>query len=138
MALLSSALLKSGLLSVERLALGRAAVGVSMLARPTLLPRLLGVDSATATRMAWSSQMLGAREVALGLGTWTALRQQNARAARLWLMAGLLSDGVDALAVGAAAAGGRLNRLAGAGVVAVAGGAVAAQVAALSEARTDA
>jgi len=132
------ALLNSDLLSVERLALGRAAVGVSMLARPTLLPRLLGVDSATATRMAWSSQMLGAREVALGLGTWTALRQQNPRAARLWLMAGLLSDGVDALAVGAAAAGGRLNRLAGAGVVAVAGGAVAAQVAALSEARTDA
>ena len=128
----------SDLLSVERLALGRAAVGVSMLARPTLLPRALGVDSATAKRMAWSSQMLGARELALGLGTWTALRQQNARAARLWLMAGLLSDAVDALAVGAAAASGRVNRLAGAGVAVVAGGAVAAQLTALSEAPVDA
>lgn len=130
--------LASDLMSVERLALGRAAIGVSMLARPTLLPRVLGVDSATAGRMRWSSQMLGAREVALGLGTWAALRQDNPRAVRIWLLAGLLSDAVDALAVGSAAASGRLNRLVGGGVVAVAGGAVAAQIAALSEAPIDA
>ena len=119
------------LLSVERLALGRAAAGTAMLARPTLLPGLLGVDSAAATRMTWSTQMLGAREVALGLGTWAALRRGDDRASRLWLLAGLLSDAVDAVAVGAAAAKGSVSKVTGAGVVAVAGSAVYAQLDAL-------
>ena len=123
------------LLSVERLALGRAAAGTAMVTRPTLLPGLLGVDSATATRMAWSTQMLGVREIALGLGTWAALRRGDDRASRLWLMAGLLSDAVDALAVGAAAARGHVSKPTGAGVVAVAGTAVYAQLDALSATR---
>ena len=120
------------LLSVERLALGRAAAGTAMVVRPALLPRLLGVDSAAANRMAWSTQMLGAREIALGLGTWAALRRGDDRATRLWLMAGLLSDAVDALAVGAAAARGHVSKVTGAGIVAVAGSAVYAQLEALN------
>ena len=122
----------SDALSVERLSLGRAAAGVSMITRPTMLPGLLGVDSAAATRMGWSTQMLGAREVALGLGTFVALRKGVGRSARLWLMAGLLSDAVDALAVGAAVARGRVSKVTGGGVVAVAGSAVYAQLEALS------
>lgn len=120
------------LLSVERLALGRAAVGTAMVARPALLPRLLGVDSAVASRMAWSTQMLGAREIALGLGTWAALRRGDDRASRLWLLAGVLSDAADALAIGAAAARGTVSKVTGAGMVAIAGAAVYAQADALT------
>ena len=120
--------LLAGALSVERLALGRAAVGVTMITRPSTLPRLLGVDSAAATRMGWSTQMLGAREVALGLGAFVALRRPDAKAARLWLLAGVLSDAVDALAVGAAVAKGRVSKITGPGLVAVAGTAVYAQL----------
>ena len=120
------------LLSVERLALGRAAAGTAMLARPTLLPRLLGVDSAAAARMSWGTQMLGAREVALGLGAFVALRRDE-RGARLWLLAGVLSDAVDALAIGSAAARGSVSKVTGLGVVAVASGAVYAQLVALRD-----
>jgi peptide-methionine (R)-S-oxide reductase len=123
----------AGALSAERLALSRTAVGVTMITRPRTLPRVLGVDSATASRMAWSAQMLGAREVALGLGAFVALRRPDRRAARLWLLAGLLSDAVDALAVGAAAAQGRVSKVTGTGLVAVAGAAVYAQLDALQD-----
>ena len=109
-------------------------IGVTMITRPRTLPRLLGVDSATASRMAWSAQMLGAREVALGLGAFVALRRPDRRAARLWLLAGLVSDAVDALAVGAAVAQGRVSKVTGTGLVAVAGGAVYAQLDALQAA----
>ena len=120
-------------LSVERLSLGRAAAGVSMLTQPRMLPGLLGVDSAAASRMSWSTQMLGAREVALGLGTFVALRKGEPRAARLWLMAGLLSDAVDALAVGAAVARGRVSKITGPVVVGIAASAVYAQIEALQD-----
>ena len=120
-------------LSVEPLALARSAVGVSMITRPRTLPSLLGVDSATSGRMSWSTQMLGAREVALGLGTFVALRKGEPRAARLWLMAGLLSDAVDALAVGAAVARGRVSKITGTAVVGIAAGAVYAQIEALQD-----
>jgi hypothetical protein len=123
----------AGLLSVERLSLGRAAAGASLIARPTALPGLLGVDSAVATRMAWSTQMLGAREVALGLGTFVALRRGEGRSARLWLMAGLLSDAIDALALSAAVSRGRVSKVAGVGLVGIAGGAVYAELTALQE-----
>lgn len=120
------------LLSVERLSVGRAAAGVSMIARPRMLPTTLGVDSAAATRMSWVTQMLGAREVALGAGTWAALRHGDRRATRLWLYAGLLSDAVDAIAIGAAVAQGRVSKVTGGAVVAIAGAAVYTQLDALS------
>ena len=122
------------LLTVESLSIGRAAAGVSMVARPRMLPTSLGVDSAAAVRTAWVTQMLGAREIALGLGTLVASRGSDRRGARLWLYAGLLSDAVDALAVGAAVAQGRASKAAGGALVAVAGGAVVTQLMALEEA----
>lgn len=98
----------------EHLALGRAGVGAVMVVRPRTLPQGMGVDSAASARTSWVVQMLGAREIGLGLGTYAALRSGDRRAARLWLMAGVLSDAVDALAVGAAVAQGRVSRASGA------------------------
>lgn len=111
--------------SVGRLALGRTGAGASMIVRPRLLPQLMGVDSATATRVGWVVQMLGAREVAVGLGTLAAARTPDRRAARAWIAAGVLCDAVDALAVGGALLRGRVAKGAGAATLAVALGAVA-------------
>jgi hypothetical protein len=116
-----------------RLAQARTAVGVGMLARPTLLPQVLGVDRPASTQTAWAVQMLGAREVALGAGTWLALRRGDDRAARLWLAAGLLADAADALVVAAATVRGRVPVPGGAAVVSVATTAAAVQAAALAE-----
>lgn len=94
----------------EHLALARTGVGLTLAARPRLLPALLGIDSATSTRMGWSTQMLGAREIALGLGALAALRAPDRRASRLWLAAGALCDGTDALALGGAVVKNRVSR----------------------------
>ena len=121
----------------EHLALGRAGAGSVMVLRPRLLPQLLGVDSATATRMGWAVQMLGAREVALGLGTLAALRRPDAVAARTWVAAGVLCDAVDVLAVGGALLRGRLRPGSGGAVLAVAAGAVALGLRELEEDEAD-
>jgi hypothetical protein len=121
-----------GLPSAEVVGLIRAGAGVVMLARPTVLPRLLGADSATAARVTWLTQMLGAREVALGAGAVLAQRRGGA-GARTWLYAGVLADSLDAAAVTAAVVRGRASRLTGAGVVVTAAAAAAAQLRALRE-----
>ncbi len=121
--------------TAAHLALARSGAGVSMITQPTVLPRLLGVDSASAATMAWSTRMLGAREIALGLGAFTALRSGDGTSSRLWLLAGLFSDGVDALAVAAGTARGRLHPVSGAAVTAVACGAVVVQLAELRDRR---
>lgn len=124
------------LLDPSGLALGRTAVGVWMLASPTALPRAAGVDRASAERVTWVVHMLGAREVALGLGAWTARRRArrtgDVRAERLWLAAGLLCDAVDAVAASSATASGRAGRAPGAVGVAVATTAVGIQARALA------
>lgn len=112
------------LLDPRPVALGRVAAGGVLLTRPQLLPRLVGIDSATAGRTSWLVQMLGAREVALGLGTLHELRRGDTRASRLWLTAGLVSDATDALVVAAAVRRGRISRLPGLAAVAVAVSAV--------------
>ena len=116
----------AGRVAPEQLALTRTALGVSMLVRPRLLPSLLGIDSATSVRMGWSTQMLGAREVALGLGAVMALRSQDPRTARLWIAMGLLSDAADALVVTGALLRKRVSRPVGLLAVAAALAAVAA------------
>ena len=107
------------------LAAGRTAIGSVMLARPTLLTRSLGVDATTARRTAWLTQMLGARELALGLGAVAAGRG-GAEAARLWVLAQAVSDTGDALALAVATGKGHVPRLRGLLVVATAAGAAAA------------
>ena len=115
------------LLDPRPVALGRLGVGAVLLARPQLLPRTVGIDSATAARTSWLVQMLGAREVALGLGALHELRRGDGRASRLWLTAGLLSDATDALVVTAALRRGRMDRLPALAAVAVAACAVVIQ-----------
>jgi hypothetical protein len=120
-----------------QLAMGRAGAGAVMVARPRLVPTALGVDSATSARVSWIVQMLGARELALGLGTLAALRSPDRAASRAWVAAGLLSDAVDALAVGAAVGRGRVTKSAGGAAVAVAAAAVAVGARALKQDEAD-
>ena len=119
------------LLAPARLAVGRAGAGAVMLGRPRLMPQAMGVDSAAAAKTAWLVQMLGAREIALGVGTLVALRSGDAPATRTWLAAGVVSDGLDALAVGAAVLSSRLSRPVGGAVVMTALAAAAGGVQAL-------
>jgi hypothetical protein len=104
-----------------------------MLLRPTTLGQLLGVRREQAEATGWAVQMLGAREVALGLGAWTSLRRGDARATRLWLLAGLLSDALDAVVVAGAVGRGRVHTAPGAAAVVVATTAAVVQAAALAE-----
>ncbi|MEX2290903.1 MAG: hypothetical protein WD794_11335 [Mycobacteriales bacterium] len=123
--------------SPRRLALGRAGAGLVLTVRPRTLPQLLGVDSATSARLGWAVQMLGARELALGLGTLVALRSPDRRTARSWLAVGTFCDAADVLAIGGALARGRVARRAGGTVLAVAAAAVALGVQALQEPDSD-
>ncbi len=103
-----------------QLALARTGAGVVMVARPTALTQGLGVDSAASARTAWAVQMLGAREIALGVGTVLALRadrRAGTSTARAWVSAGAFSDALDVLAVGGAVAKGRIGKPAGGAVV---------------------
>jgi len=129
------------------LSAGRALVGAVMLVRPSLLTSALAAHpvvpahrAAAAARTTWVVQMLGAREVGLGLGALRALRAEGdrpgdrpggRRAAAGWLAAGLLADAVDAVALAAAIGRGHVRPVAGAAVVAVAASAVAVQAGAL-------
>lgn len=119
------------LLSPTPLGLARTGVGVAMLTRPSLVPTALGVDSASAQRMDWAMQMLGAREVSLGLGAVaagrTARRSGDGRSARVWLAAGLLADAVDAAAVARAVGAGRLSKGTGGALVLIAAAAAGVQ-----------
>jgi hypothetical protein len=100
------------------LSAGRAAVGTSMLARPTMLAKSAGVDSTTAARLSWLTRMLGARELALGAGTLLALRR--GRNVEEWALAQAFSDAVDAAAFGGAVARGNVRRVTGTAIAAVA------------------
>ncbi|HZG95598.1 MAG TPA: hypothetical protein VEZ46_12910 [Mycobacteriales bacterium] len=103
------------------LGVGRVAAGSLFLARPAAFARLLGVDSVTSGRLAWQSQMIGAREIGLGLGLLAALRRNPAP----WLLAGALADGVDSYAFTARARAGDVRPGVGYGLGAVAAGAAA-------------
>jgi len=128
---LSPARSLAALLQPQPLGLARTGVGLSMLALPGLVPAVLGVQAPACTAMAWAMQMLGAREIAVGLGGATASRSADPQAARAWLAAGLLCDAVDALAVAGAVGRGRLRPGPGAALIAVAVAAAAIQAAAL-------
>lgn len=119
-------------LTPGHLAWGRTASGVTMLARPGLLPRALGTDTASAARSSWTVRMLGARELALGLGTTRALRRGDAAETRGWLVAGLISDALDAVALSAAVRRGLLTPVKAGPVVLLALAATGVQGAALA------
>ena len=120
-----------------RVAQARTAVGTGLLLRPALLTRSMGVPPEAAEQTGWAVQMLGAREVALGVGTLAALRTPDRRASRTWLAAGVLCDAVDAVAITGALLRGRVRKGTGAAVLAVALSAVALGSHALEEDEPD-
>lgn len=119
-------------LSPAQLSLGRAGAGAVMLLRPRALGRLLGVERSALAPTGFAVQMLGARELALGLGTRAALRR-GGPAAQGWLLAGLLCDAADAVVLAGAVGRGRVSTGPGTAVIAVATTSAAAQAAALAD-----
>jgi hypothetical protein len=105
----------------------RVALGLAMLARPLLLPRPLGIDGVTASRVDWLVRMAGARDFALGAGTLAAAKLGGQRT---WVAAALASDVADAVVLSKAVRQGQIGRIMGGGaalsaVVAATLGAVA-------------
>ena len=108
-------------------ALLRLAVGAVSSVKPTVLPRGLGIDSATAGRATFITQMFASREIALGLGAGYAVLR-GGPAVRPWLLASALADGADAVTLITAA---RAGRTAKPGSYAAAAGGILAAGAAL-------
>lgn len=109
------------------LGVGRVALGSAFLAFPVGSVRLLGVDSASAARMAWLARMAAARDAALGIGVLGAAATHRGRVPALVVTA--LVDATDAAVVAVAAREQRVDRLRG---YAMAGGAAAAALAGLA------
>lgn len=116
--------------ALAALGAGRVAMGALVLARPGTLPRGFGIDSATAGRLSWLDQMVGAREIGLGLGLLGSLRRGDPRP---WLAAGAIADGVDAVVLGRASWTGEIRRPAGFAVTALAAVATARALIAVLE-----
>jgi hypothetical protein len=104
-----------------QLALGRTAAGAAILAAPVLSARLLGADAATAKRVTWLTRMMAVRDAAIGAGGLVAARGEGQVAP--WMLAGAVSDAVDAIVLGRAMRQGRANRLTTVAVLPVAAGA---------------
>ncbi len=111
----------------DAVATGRVVVGLVLLARPGVLGR--GLRVARPQEQQWVVRMMAVRDLALGVG---ALATRRAPAGRAFLLAGLVSDGVDALVVAQAAGRGQVAAGRGALVTAAAAGAVAVQAGALA------
>ena len=109
----------------------RIAVGGALLDRPAMLPKAVGVDSATARKVGWLGSMVGVRDVALGAGLLHAVHRRADP--RPWLVAQAVADAVDALAFATAVARGHAAPLTGGGAAGVAALASLAEVAALQE-----
>lgn len=104
-----------------QLALGRTAAGAAILALPVLSARLLGTDSATAKRVTWLTRMMAVRDAAIGAGAVAAARGGGALTP--WLVAGAVSDAVDAVVLTEALRQGRAKGFPAIAVVPVAAGA---------------
>jgi hypothetical protein len=112
----------------------RCAIGVGALVRPAAAVRSSGVDRVTADRVAWLGQLVGGRDLALGVGLLRALaRREDTRG---WVRAGMFADAVDAVALATAAARGTISPLAGAaGAAAAVSGVLVGAPAAVRRAR---
>ena len=106
-----------------QLSAGRTAAGAVFLALPVLSARLLGADSATAKRVSWLTRMMAVRDAAIGAGGVAALRGKGS--ATPWLIAGAVSDTVDAIVLTQALQQGRVKGFIPAAVVPLAAGAAA-------------
>jgi hypothetical protein len=98
---------------------GRVAIGVAFALKPVTSVRILGVDTATANRLAWLAQMTAARDIVLGAGT--VFGSISGRGSGPWLLAGAASDIADAAALTGALARRQVSAVP---AIAIAGGAV--------------
>jgi hypothetical protein len=105
-------------------------IGAVFMAAPEGSVRLLGLDTATARRVAWLARMTAARDGVLGAGTLAATTRGTGEAA--WLVAGAVSDTADAVVLAAALRDGRVRGLRARAITA--GAAVAAGLAILATA----
>jgi hypothetical protein len=103
-------------LVVPALGLTRVVIGTGLLVNPTGLGRALG--AADPQQTAPMGRLLGAREIAIGLGTLVAWRRGQSTA--FWVAAQAISDASDTLACAAAAMTGRVTRARGWGMAAFA------------------
>ncbi len=85
---------------------GRIVLGASALAAPVTSARMLGLDTATAARVAWLTRMMAVRDAAIGIGV---VSTRDSGSAPAWLLAGGVSDAVDAVVVAGALRQGRLR-----------------------------
>lgn len=99
---------------VPALGLTRVAIGVGLLVGPAGLGKALGLTADEATKAAWLARLMGAREVAIGLGTLDAWR--SGRPTDGWVAAQGISDASDAIAFAAVAASGRISPVRGWGM----------------------
>lgn len=106
-----------------QLAAGRTAAGALILVLPVLSARLLGADSATAKRVSWLTRMMAVRDAAIGAGGLAAVRGKGS--ATPWIIAGAVSDTVDAIVLTEALRQGRAKGLTATAVVPLAAGAAA-------------
>ncbi len=121
-------------LVVPALALTRIVIGAGLLINPTGLGRALGASDPPQT--APLGRLLGAREIAIGLGTLVAWRRGQSTAA--WVAAQAISDGSDTAAFAAAAISGRVSPARGWGMAAfAASGAISEALTAIALAKAD-
>jgi hypothetical protein len=106
-----------------QLAAGRTAAGAVILALPVLSARLLGADSATAKRVSWLTRMMAVRDAAIGAGGLAAARGTGSPGP--WIIAGAVSDTVDAIVLTQALRQGRAKGVPAIAVVPVAAGSAA-------------
>jgi hypothetical protein len=86
---------------------GRVAIGALFLAAPVTSVRMLGLDTATAARITWLARMTAVRDTVLGAGTVVSSGRGKGGAG--WLLAGSMSDAVDAAVLAAALREGKLR-----------------------------
>jgi hypothetical protein len=86
---------------------GRVAIGAIFLAAPVTSVRILGLDTATAARITWLARMTAVRDTALGAGAVVSAGRGKGGAG--WLLAGSMSDAVDAAVLAAALREGKLR-----------------------------
>jgi hypothetical protein len=111
------------------LSLGRIAIGVGSIASPSLTAKMFGLSPSNNPQMGYFTRMFGVREIALG--SLTLLAKGDAR--RRMVLAGMAVDGGDATTGVIALARKEIPVLTGAGLIAVALGAVASGGASLAQ-----
>jgi hypothetical protein len=114
----------------RQLAAGRVVMAAAALAAPVPAARILGTDTATAGRVTWLTRMMAVRDGAIGAGGLAATRGSGSAAP--WLLAGAVSDAVDAAVLAVALRQGRIKGVVPTAVVPMAAGiALASAVTAL-------